>query len=814
MHTKSVSIPVTGMTCANCAMNIRRGLTKMEGIKEAEVNFASEEALVSYDPDQLGIQDIVINIRKSGFNVAEKHLEIPVTGMTCTNCAMNIERALNKKAKGVVDASVNFASETANVVYIPGASTPDEIAGVIRDAGFGAVLPDETEGTGKDVLSRAREAEIQDQSRKFFTGLVFALPLFILSMGRDFGIIGDWAHAVWVNWLFLALATPVQFYTGLDYYTGGYKSIRNGSANMDVLVALGSSVAYFYSLSILIFPGIGDHVYFETAAVIITLIKLGKLLEARTKGRTGEAVQKLLDLTPETAVRLDKEGKEEIIPVSRIHSGDILVVRPGMRIPVDGKITLGQSSVDESMLTGEPIPVDKKADDPVTGGTVNLQGHFRMTALRVGADTVLSRIVEMVKQAQGSRAPVQAMADRVAAVFVPAVIAIAFITFGIWFRTTGEFAPSLIRMVAVLVIACPCALGLATPTAVMAGTGKAAENGVLFKNSETMEQTARLDTMVFDKTGTITLGKPEVTDILPLGEETVQHLLFWAASAEKGSEHPVGKAIVEKAESSGTALSSATDFTAFPGMGVEAVVDGKPVLLAKIEALTEKGMDFSSLSGTISSWEKQGKTVIGLSVEKKAMGIISLFDTLRPESEEVIKTLQKMGISLFMLTGDAENTAKGVARSVGIDSVFARVQPDEKSSIIEGLMNKGRKVAMIGDGINDAPALARADVGIAVSTGTDIALESADLALSGKGLSGLPRAVTLAKRTLSTIHQNLFWAFFYNVILIPVAAGVLYPFAGVPDFLRQLHPILAAGAMSLSSITVVMNSLRLYRSKV
>jgi Cu+-exporting ATPase len=475
---QKITLPVTGMTCVNCAMNIERGVKKLGGVKDAAVNFAAEHAVISYDPGQLAPKDIIGGIRKAGFDVAVAVSEFPVTGMTCTNCAMNIERALKRGIQGLVNVSVNFASERVRVEYVPGLTGIDDIISVIEKAGFGAIRPDE-ELDGQDVEQSIREAEIRNQTRKFVVGLVFALPLFIISMSRDFGFLGTWSHASWVNWLFFVLATPVQFYTGWDYYTGGLKSLRNKSANMDVLVAMGSSVAYFYSLSILFFPHLGTHVYFETSAVIITLIKLGKMLESRTKQRTGGAIRKLMGLSPKTAT-IVKEGNEETIPLARVEKGDTLLVRPGERIPVDGMVTRGESTVDESMLTGEPIPVDKNIDDLVTGGTINGQGVLQFTATRVGKDTALAQIIRMVQEAQGSKAPIQALADRVAAVFVPAVILIALVTFGVWWGITGEFVPAMIRLVAVLVIACPCALGLATPTAIMAGTGKGAEKGVLF----------------------------------------------------------------------------------------------------------------------------------------------------------------------------------------------------------------------------------------------------------------------------------------------------------------------------------------------
>ena len=530
MSEKNVTLPITGMTCANCALNIERNVKKLPGVKEANVNFASEQASISFDSDQAEVEDVIQKIQDAGYGVVKATVEFPVTGMTCANCAMTIERTLNKKVPGVVQASVNFAAERVLAEYLPSMTDMDEMIAAIEQAGYGAIRPDDTL-EGEDAELAARNAEIRNQTRKFLVGLLFTTPLFILSMGRDFGLFGLWSHATWVNWLFWALATPVQFYTGWDYYTGGFKSLRNKSANMDVLVALGSSVAYFYSLALLLYPALGKHVYFETSAVIITLIKLGKMLESRTKGRTGGAIRKLMGLRPKTATILEN-GKEKEISLSQVNVGDLLIVRPGESIPVDGVISHGDSSIDESMLTGEPIPVDKVPGDKITGGTINGEGRLKFEATAVGKDTALARIIRLVQEAQGSKAPIQALADRVAAVFVPGIIGIAFLTFILWWAIGGEFVPAMIRMVAVLIIACPCALGLATPTAIMAGTGKGAEKGMLFKNSEALEMATKLDTVVLDKTGTITLGKPSVVNVIST--------FPWSKTSKNcyGSPHP------------------------------------------------------------------------------------------------------------------------------------------------------------------------------------------------------------------------------------------------------------------------------------
>ena len=808
------NLPITGMTCANCAANIERSLKKLPGLSEASVNFASEQASVSFDPKQLKLQEVIDKIQTAGYGVAAARVEMPVTGMTCANCAANIERVLNKKVPGVVDASVNFASERVAVRYIPEAVDVDEIVAAIEKAGYGAVAPDDSPDA-IDSEQIARNAEIADQTRKFVVGVIFALPLFVMSMARDFGLTGEWSHAAWVNWLFWALATPVQFYTGLDYYRNGFKSLRNRSANMDVLVAMGSSVAYFYSLAVLLFPQWGDHVYFETSAVIITLIKLGKMLESRTKGRTGGAIRKLIGLRPKTATIIE-DGLEKEIPIDRVIVGQTVMVRPGERIPVDGQIHSGESSVDESMLTGEPMPVEKRSGDMVVGGTINGEGVLRFSATRVGKETVLAQIIRLVQEAQGSKAPIQALADRVAAVFVPVVIVAAVGVFIIWWAIGGQFVPAMIRLVAVLVIACPCALGLATPTAIMAGTGKGAESGILFKNSEALENATRLETVVLDKTGTITLGKPVVGEVVTAGASGFSEtdLLALGASAEWGSEHPVGKAILSEARARGLVVQEPSEFKAVSGMGVQARVNQKPVQVGKPEWFRQQGIDIGTLEDHIQSLQAEGKTVMIVAVEDVAHGLITVADTVKPESSGAVSELHGQKVRVVMLTGDNHQTARSIAGQVGIDDVMAEVRPDEKAARVKDLQVNGEKVGMVGDGINDAPALAQADVGLAIGTGTDVAIETADVILSSGSLTGVPRAIRISRATMRTIRQNLFWAFGYNVILIPIAAGILSPFDAVPTFLRQLHPIMAALAMAFSSVSVVTNSLRLSRAKV
>ena len=813
MSNKRVNLPVTGMTCANCASNIERSVKKLGGgIERADVNFASEELSVDIDDAQLDIDDIVGQVEKAGYGVAAAQAELAITGMTCTNCSATVERVLNQKVPGVLSASVNFAAERATVSYLPSITGIEQMVEAIEKAGYGAV-PTES-GAAGDSEAAAREAEVRDQAKKFFIGLLFTAPLFVLSMGRDMGLFGPWAHAAVMNWLFLVLASPVQFYTGWDYYVGGYRSLRNKSANMDVLVAMGSSVAYFYSLAVLVFPLLGNHVYFETAAVIITLIKLGKLLEVRAKRKTGGAIRKLLDLQPNTAM-VFRDGEETEIPVAQVNIGDLLVVRPGGRIPVDGEVREGQAAVDESMLSGEPLPVDKAPGDAVTGGTINKDGVLQFEATRVGQDTALSRIIQLVQAAQGSKAPIQAVADRVAAWFVPAVISVALLTFVVWLLLTAAFVPSMIRLVAVLVIACPCALGLATPTAMMAGMGKGAERSVLFKSSEALETTDKLHTIVLDKTGTLTRGEPAVFELVPLDESLAsgEELLQIAASVEAGSEHPVGRAIVAAADEKALKRLPAENFKAHGGSGVEAVVDGATVRAGRPDWFKAQDVDLSEAGDWIARIQEKGQTVISVLSDDRLLGLIAVGDELKPDSKAAVAELHELGLTVMMLTGDHPATARAIAQEVGIDDVIADVRPDEKASRIQALQSPKQRIGMVGDGINDAPALAQADVGFAIGSGTDVAIETAGVILSRGSVTGVPLAVRLARRTMRTVRQNLFWAFCYNVVLIPVAAGVLMPFDGAPPVLQQLHPMLAAFAMSISSISVVTNSLLLYKWK-
>jgi Cu+-exporting ATPase len=811
----TLSLPITGMTCVNCAAAVERSLRRLDGVSGVQVNAAAEQAAVTFDAKRVSLPQIIAAVRGAGYAVPTARTDLALTGMSCANCAATIERTLNRKVPGVVQGSVNFASERAAVEYVPGMADVEDFIAAIAAAGFGAAAPVETP-EAEDAEAAARRREIADQTRKFAAGLVCTLPLFLLSMARDFGLTGDWSHAPWVNWMFWALATPVQFYTGGDYYSGGFKSLRNRSANMDVLVALGSSVAYLYSAAVLLVPAWGHHVYFETSAVIITLIKLGKMLESRTKGRTGGAIRKLIGLRPKTAFVVEN-GAEREIPITRVKVGDRLVIRPGERIPVDGAVIEGDSAVDESMLSGEPLPVDKRPGDRLVGGSINGEGLLKMEARAVGRQTVLAQIIRLVQEAQGSKAPIQALADRVAAVFVPAIIGIALIVFALWWSLTGDFVAAMIRLVAVLVIACPCALGLATPTAIMAGTGKGAERGILFKSSEALENASKLATIVLDKTGTITSGKPAVAEIesFPPVCSSRAELLRLAASVEKGSEHPLGKAVVRQAEAESLILWEPREFRAAGGRGVQAKVAGEHVAAGK-PAWIEKelGISLDEIAGRIRRLSAEGKTVIVVARDGRPAGLIAVADSLKPDSAPAVRGLKALGLRVVMLTGDNPDTAAGIAAQVGIEEVIAEVPPEEKALRIKTLQSGGAKVGMVGDGINDAPALAQADVGLAIGTGTDVAIETAGIILSSGSLGGVPRAIRLSRATLRTISQNLFWAFGYNVVLIPVAAGALYGVQALPEFLRQLHPILAALAMAFSSISVVSNSLRLYRARI
>ena len=845
MTEKQVTLPITGMHCTNCSDTVARDLRKLDGVAAAEVNYATEKATVTFNPSLLDEGVIIEKIKDIGYGVAIGEIELPITGMHCVNCAATVEKTLNKMQPGVVSATVNFATERAHIAYIPGQVARTDLIGAIEGAGYGVVEAKSEQLV--DAEQAARETETHDQTRKFWTGVAFSLPLFLFSMARDSSLLGPWSEALWCNWLMFALATPVQFYVGWDYYTGGFKAIRNGAANMDVLVAMGSSAAFFYSLPVTIAltlgsTALGSHVYFETSAVIITLIKLGKLLEVRAKNQTGAAIKKLMGLQAKTA-RVVRNGEEIDIPIEQVVVGDVVIVRPGERIPVDGVTIEGYSTVDESMLTGESVPVDKGEGDPVMGATINKQGRLKFEAHKVGAETALAQIIRLVQEAQGSKAPIQRLADRVASIFVPAVIAIAIFTLVVWwFVADAGFTPSMIRMVAVLVIACPCTLGLATPTAIMVGTSKGAEQGILFKDSKALELAHSLKVVILDKTGTITAGEPSVTDVViaegdipeviakvlesqsEAGGEIEERqkdetaILWLAASAERGSEHPIGDAIVQAARARGLSPVEPSRFEALAGHGVIAQVEGRQVVLGNLKMLNEQNVDLNGLEVEAEKLQAHPKTVIWVAVNGKAAGLIAVADTIKPGSKEAINQMHGLGLQVVMLTGDNRATAESIGNALGVDRIRAEILPEDKAAEVKKLqleMKQGSQsigcVAMVGDGINDAPALAQADVGIAIGTGTDVAMEAADVTLIRGDLRSVPQAIALSKATMRVIRQNLFWAFFYNVLLIPVAAGVLHPFTFLPMMLRALHPVLAALAMAFSSVTVVANSLRMRR---
>tara|TARA_B100001123_G_scaffold45703_2_gene46675 strand:+ start:418 stop:2625 length:2208 start_codon:yes stop_codon:yes gene_type:complete len=732
--------------------------------------------------------------------------------MTCVNCAATVERALCR-TEGVAGASVNYATERAIVELSEEGATFEDLSVAVERVGYGVLQADLDELD--DVEAAARRRELEDQTRKFWIGVGFAGPLFILSMARDFGFLGSWAYAHWVNWLMFVLASPVQVYVGWDYYVGGWKALRSGSANMDVLVALGSTVAFVYSVVVVVMLSVGstlagEHVYFETAALIITLIKLGKLLEVRAKGDTSEAIRELIGLQPDTA-RVVRQGVDYDIPISDVVVGDLLLVRPGERIPVDGEVVDGLSSIDESMLTGESMPVEKAPGDVVVGATMNKSGAFHFRATRVGADTALAQVIRLVQEVQGSKAPIQRLADQVAGIFVPIVIIVAVLTFLVWWVVVGaDFSVALVRLVAVLVIACPCALGLATPTAVMVGTGRGARQGILFRSSEALQRVRRLGTVVFDKTGTLTRGEPEIRTVITLDSDEAE-LLRLAGSAELMSEHPLGEAVLREAQSRSLNLTKPSSFRAIPGRGVEAIIGGAEVLVGNRVLMSERDIDLTEFELAKESIVAGGATPLWVAIDGKADGVLGAADTLKEGSADAVQELKLEGLAVIMLTGDQNATAEAIASSIGIHEVRAEVLPHQKCDVIRELQ-ADHVVAMVGDGINDAPALAQADVGIAIGTGTDVAIEAADVTLMGGDPRSVATALALSRATMRTIEQNLFWAFFYNVVLIPVAAGAFYSVTFLPMILRSLHPILAALAMALSSVTVVGNSLRLRRT--
>jgi Cu+-exporting ATPase len=817
-----LTIPVTGMSCASCVRRVERALSNHEGVEEADVNFASETASVAYHPEATKRDELIRVIREAGYGVDVRERTFGVTGMTCASCVGRVERAL-RQLPGVVGASVNLANQQAKVSYIAGEVEPQDLEKAVEGAGYGVVREDE----GASVEG-SREREYGKLKSDFFLAAALTALILIGSVPMMLGFMPP-VPVAWLNLGLLVLATPVQFWAGRRFYRGAWGALKHGQANMNTLVVMGTSAAYLYSavaaLAPVLFAAGRADVYFDTSALIITLILLGRLLEARARSRTNEAIKKLAGLQAKTA-RVVRSGEEVEVPVEGVQIGDVVVVRPGEKIPVDGRVLSGESAVDESMITGESIPVTKRAGDEVIGATMNTSGSFRFTATKVGEDTALQQIVRMVEEAQGSKAPIQRLADRISAVFVPAVIGVAAFTFLIWllFGPDPAFTFALLNTVAVLIIACPCAMGLATPTSIMVGTGKGAEFGILIRGGEALEGAHKLDAVVLDKTGTLTRGVPELTDILVGDGIGEVELLRLVASAERGSEHPLGEAIVRGAKERGLSFVEAEGFEAVSGGGVRASVEGREVLVGSRRYLSESGAYEDGLVARGEELAREGKTPVFVAVDGRPVGLLAVADAAREESREAVRRLHALGLEVAMLTGDNRRTAEAIARDLGVDRVVAEVRPKDKANEVKRLQAEGKRVGMVGDGINDAPALAQADVGIAIGTGTDVAMEAADLTLISGDVRGVARAIELSKATVRNIKQNLFWAFAYNVALIPVAAGVLYPLFSegtVPEILSPvlgeygfLNPVLAAAAMALSSVTVLSNALRLRRAKV
>ncbi|WHH61530.1 heavy metal translocating P-type ATPase [Petroclostridium sp. X23] len=817
---KSEQLKVLGMTCAACAKAAERAVNKLEGVAQANVNFATEKLSVEYDEGKVNIEGIKAAVSKAGYEALEekttKAIAIPIEGMTCAACAKAIERVVGK-LEGVESVAVNFATEKANVQYDPQQTRLSEIKQSISKAGYRAL---EIEANSKVDEDKERKGkEIRTLWTKFIVSAVFSIPLLYIAMAPMLPWISlpipEWLEPMHYPMRYalveLALTIPVVI-AGYRFYTVGFKAIIRRNPNMDSLIAMGTSAAIIYSIYSIYRISMGesmhvDDLYFETAGVIITLILLGKSLEAVSKGRTSEAIKKLMGLAPKTALII-QDGKEIEIPIEEVEAGDIILVRPGQKIPVDGEVIEGNTSIDESMLTGESIPVEKKPGDKVIGASINKNGSIKFKATKVGSDTALAQIIKLVEDAQGSKAPIAQMADIVSGYFVPVVFIIAVVSALAWYFTGQSEVFALTIFIAVLVIACPCALGLATPTAIMVGTGKGAEYGVLIKGGEALESTYKIQTIVFDKTGTITEGRPEVTDIVTTGIADKQKLLQLAASAEKGSEHPLGEAIVRGADKENLTILKMDRFAAIPGHGIEVELDGKVMYLGNRKLMLEKNIELSKLENESDRLASEGKTPMYIAIDNQLAGIIAVADVVKESSARAIKKLHEMGIEVAMITGDNRRTAEAIAKQVGIDRVLAEVLPQDKASEVKKLQGEGKKVAMVGDGINDAPALAQADIGIAIGSGTDVAMESADIVLMKSDLMDVPTAIQLSKSTITNIKQNLFWAFAYNTAGIPLAAGILYAFGG-----PKLNPIFAAAAMSLSSVSVLANALRLKRFK-
>jgi P-type Cu+ transporter len=812
--THSLRIGVAGMTCASCSTRVERTLGRLEGVAEANVNLATEQATVVFDPAKLTPLGVLDAIRDAGYEPVVAETELSVTGMTCAACSARVERALSK-VDGVLSASVNLATERATLRYLPDVAPVSRLTDAIRDAGYD-VLEQAERQSRSDAERERREAE----RRELWTAVLIAgaltVPIFALDMGAMLiPPVGDWLHALipmqTMAYLLFVLATGVMFGPGLRFFQKGWPALRRAAPDMNSLVMIGTSAAYGYSLVATFTPWLLPEgtvfVYYEAAAVIVTLILLGRYFEAAAKGRTGEAIRALMRLQPRTA-RVERDGVELEVDVDAVRRGDVVAVRPGERVPVDGVVVAGESYVDESMISGEPIPVAKRAGDPITGGTINTNGSLRFEARAVGADTVLAQIIAMVEAAQGAKLPIQALVDRVVRVFVPVVLAIATLTLVTWliFGPEPALTFALVNTVAVLIIACPCAMGLATPTSIMVGTGKAAEMGVLFRNGVALQGVGQADVVALDKTGTLTKGRPEVTDVVTADGFDEATLLTLVGAVEADSEHPIAGAMVAAARSNGGELPRVEGFEATPGFGVAGRVEGRTVQVGAGRYLQRLGIDPGPLGGAVQRLSDEGKTAVYVAIDGRAAGVIAVADALKPSSAEAVAALHALGKRVAMITGDDARTARAIAKQLGIDEVLAEVLPDGKAEAVRGLQAAGRKVAFVGDGINDAPALAQADVGLAIGTGTDVAIESADVVLMSGDLRNVPNAIALSRATLRNIRQNLFWAFAYNTLLIPVAAGVLYPAFGL-----LLSPIFAAAAMGLSSVFVVTNALRLRR---
>ncbi|SDD72095.1 Cu+-exporting ATPase [Paenibacillus sp. CF095] len=813
------TLHITGMTCAACSTRVEKGLTRMEGVHEANVNLAIEQATVSYDPKTTNVNALRDKVEALGYGTVSESVDLNITGMTCAACSARIEKGLSR-LPGVSQANVNLALETGHIEYAAGALKPSDITAKIKQMGYGAELQLTQEET-----TSVRERELQRKKWKWMISALLSIPLLWAMVGHFSFTSGIYVPDLFMNpWFQLILATPVQFVIGWQFYVGAYKALRNGSANMDVLVALGTSAAFFYSLYLTLSSGYlpstttMDHgamgtstaampsveLYYETSAILITLILLGKWFEAVAKGRSSQAIKSLIELAPREA-RVIRDGQEVMVPAAYVAVGDLILVKPGDSIPVDGIVEEGQSSVDESMLSGESLPVDKKPGDPVTGATLNKNGVLRLRATRVGSDTALSQIIKVVEQAQGSKAPIQRIADVISGIFVPIVVGIAALTFLIWylFASPGDFAGSLEKAIAVLVIACPCALGLATPTSVMAGSGRAAEYGILFKGGEHLESAQQIQTVVLDKTGTVTQGKPVLTDVVTAPNWTESDLLERVGAAEQSSEHPLAEAIVAGIRAKGLELTPTEKFENIPGYGVRASLKGQEILVGTRRLLADEQVNVSEETvQQMNRLEEQGRTAMLVAVDGQWAGIVAVADTIKDTSREAIGRLQAMGIDVIMITGDNERTARAVAEQAGIRKVLAEVLPEGKAAEVKKLQESGLKVAMVGDGINDAPALATADIGMAIGTGTDVAMEAADITLMRGDLNSIADAIEMSRRTMGNIKQNLFWALGYNVIGIPIAA------------VGFLAPWLAGAAMAFSSVSVVLNSLRLQRMKL